>query len=87
MKRPLLIRLHIKGTDDNHPAIFVELRSAIEFKSATEEGSTGSGISGDLIVHEVQFVANGPRKKLANYLTSHMAKQMKSLAGEIKTGL
>lgn len=84
---PLFMRVHIKGTDDNNPAIYVGLRTMIAFEAATNSGSDLPGKAGDLVIEEVEAVANGPKSKLPAFIAANIAKRTKALIGEIVAGM
>lgn len=85
--RPLFMRVHIKGTDDNNPAIYVGLRAAIAFDAAVEAGSALPGKAGDLVVGEIEAVANGPKSRLPAVIASNIAGRAKVLIDEIIAGM
>lgn len=87
MKRPLLIRIFVKGTDDNTPAIYIGVRVAIAYAAATDAGSIVPPKAGDLVFEERSFVASGPRKKLPGVLVGHVGKDATELVGRIRAGL
>ncbi|MCB1476831.1 MAG: hypothetical protein H6883_07945 [Rhodobiaceae bacterium] len=73
--KPLAIGIHIKGTDDGNPAIYVGVRAI------------APGASGDLLLDEAEVVANGPRKKLPKVLIDHMARKTEPMTNAIRSAL
>ena len=73
--KPLAIGIHIKGTDDGNPAIYVGVRAFVP------------GASGDLLLDEAEVVANGPRKKLPKVLIDHMARKTEPMTNAIRSAL
>lgn len=86
MKRPLLIRIFVKGTDDKVPAVFIGVRVAQSYAAAVETSAPGPGKAGDLVFEERSFVASGPRKQIAGVLVGHVGKDAAELVARIRTG-
>ncbi len=84
---PLYLRVLIKGTEDNRPAIYVGLSAAIAFQAAKEEGSDLPGKAGDLLLDEQHTVANGPRNKLAGFLANHWSGKAGEMVEAIRSSL
>lgn len=87
MTKPLLLRIFVKGTDGNTPAIFISVRAAMAYTAATETGSTLPAKAGDLLFEERSFVASGPSKTLPGILVDHVGKNAAELVTRIRTGL
>ena len=59
----------------------------IAFEAATNSGSDLPGKAGDLVIEEVEAVANGPKSKLPAFIAANIAKRTKALIGEIVAGM
>lgn len=87
MAAPLVIRLVVLGTRSGNPGATGGFTVSRPFRAAVEAGSAGAGLAGDLVVHERQWVAEGPRRLVIRALVEHGSRQVGALAAEIRSHL
>jgi hypothetical protein len=87
MASPLVIRLLIQGTAGASPGVATSITVSRPFRAAVEAGAARSGVAGDLVVREMHWVAQGPRRQTVAFSAEHGAKRVLELVTEIRTGL
>lgn len=87
MERPLLLRILIKGTSNKNPAVYAGLRVAMPYSAAVEQGSDAPGVAGELVLAEVDVVADGTRKQLIAGITQYIAGKAKPMIEAMRAGI